>query len=133
MVIDTSALVAILLGEPEQIAFVEAIEAAASRRVSTATIVETSIVIASRRGSAGLYELDRFLANADIESVPVDQAQAAAAREAFLRFGKGRHRASLNLGDCFVYALAYVHGEPLLSKGDDFIHTDLTLAVRPEA
>lgn len=132
MVIDTSALVAILLGEREQIAFVEAIDAASFRRVSAATIVETSIVIASRRGSAGLYELDRFLANADIEIVSVDSTQAATAREAFLKFGKGRHRASLNLGDCFAYALAYVLGESLLSKGDDFIHTDLAIAVRPK-
>jgi ribonuclease VapC len=74
--------------------------------------------------------LDSLIANADIETVPLDLAQAVAAREAFLKFGKGRHRASLNFGDCFAYALAYVLGEPLLSKGADFIYTDVALAIR---
>jgi ribonuclease VapC len=129
MVIDTSALVAILQGEPERRRFIETIEAADSRRMSVATFVEVSIVVDARNGAQGLRDLDRFIARAGIELVPVDVEQAQAAREAFARFGKGRHRAALNYGDCFSYALAAVLGEPLLCKGDDFLHTDIVVAV----
>jgi ribonuclease VapC len=125
MVIDTSALVAILFDEPERRAFNEAIEAAASRAMSVATLVELSIVIESRLGAEGLRDLDTFVKRAGIELVPVDLAQADVARQAFHRFGKGRHPAGLNYGDCFSYALASVRDEPLLSKGDDFPRTDL--------
>ncbi len=128
MVIDTSSLVAILDGEPDRRAFIEAIEAADSRHMSVATFVESSIVIEARHGAEGLRDLDRFAALASIELVPVDVEQAQIARGAFTRFGKGRHRAALNYGDCFSYALAIFLGEPLLCKGDDFKHTDLTLA-----
>jgi len=125
MVIDTSALVAILADEPERRRFIEAIEAADSRRLSTATFVEISIIIESRYGSDGLRDLDLFLNRAGIELIAVDSEHAHAARRAFSRFGKGRHRAGLNYGDCFSYALAIVAGEPLLFKGDDFGHTDV--------
>lgn len=125
MVIDTSALVAILRNEPERPRFVEAIEATDSRHMSTATFVEISIVIEAKRGAEGLRDLDLFLAAAGIDLVAVDSEQAHAARRAFTRFGKGRHRADLNYGDCFSYALAIVVGEPLLFKGDDFGHTDV--------
>ena len=125
MVIDTSALLAILQDEPERRAFNEAIEAAASRAMSVATFVEVSIVIEARRGAAGLRELDRFIDRAGIELVSVDREQGQVARDAFTRFGKGRHPAGLNFGDCFAYALARVLGEPLLYKGDDFPHTNI--------
>jgi ribonuclease VapC len=117
-------LLAILQDEPERRAFNEAIETAESRRVSAATFVETSIVVESRFGAEGVRALDRFLELGDIEVVQVDVQQARCAREAFTRFGKGRHPAGLNFGDCFSYALAKVMSEPLLFKGDDFAKTD---------
>jgi ribonuclease VapC len=125
MVIDTSALVAILQDEPERRAFNEAIDAAAVRRLSAASFVEVSMVIESRYGPAGLHDLDRFLDCAGIELVPVDAQQAREARRAFSLFGRGRHPAGLNYGDCFSYALARVSGEPLLFKGLDFSQTDV--------
>lgn len=125
MLIDTSALLAILQGEPERRSFVEAIESADSVRISVASFVETSIVIESRYGAEGLHDLDRFISRASIEVIPVDREQGQLARSAFSRFGKGRHRAGLNYGDCFSYAAAIHQGESLLSKGDDFIHTDV--------
>ena len=131
MVIDTSALLAILLDEPERRAFNEAIDAAESRVMSAATFVEVSIVIESRYGAEGLRDLDLFIERAGIELAAVDAEQAHAARRAFSRFGKGRHRAGLNYGDCFPYALATVLGEPLLYKGDDFPHTDIPPFVPP--
>jgi ribonuclease VapC len=126
MVLDTSALLAILQDEPERRAFNEAIEAADRRVVSTATLVETSIVIESRYGAGGLRDLDALISTAAIDLVPVDAEQAEIARNAFSRFGKGRHPAGLNFGDCFAYALAKAVGEPLLYKGDDFAQTDVT-------
>ena len=127
MVIDTSAVLAILQGEPERRGFLEAIEAADSTRMSVASFVETSIVIESRYGAEGLRDLDRFISRAAIELIPVDQEQGQIARSAFSRFGKGRHRAGLNYGDCFSYAAAISLSDPLLCKGDDFIHTDVPL------
>jgi ribonuclease VapC len=125
MVIDTSAILAILQREPERRVFVEAIEAADTARMSVANLVETSLVIESRYGSEGVRDLDRFVGRAAIEIIPVDREQGQLARSAFSRFGKGRHRASLNFGDCFAYAAAMSLGEPLLCKGDDFNHTDV--------
>ncbi len=127
MVIDTSAILAILQREPERRSFIEAIESADSTRLSVASFVETSIVIESRYGAEGLRDLDRFISRASIELIPVDREQGQLARSAFSRFGKGRHRAGLNYGDCFSYAAAIGLGEPLLCKGDDFIHTDAPL------
>lgn len=129
MVIDTSALVAILLGESDRRALIEEMEAAEYRRMSVATFVESSIVIDARYGAEGLRDMDHFAARAGIELVPVNAEQGHIARQAFNRFGKGRHRAALNYGDCFSYALAIFADEPLLCKGDDFAHTDVTLAV----
>jgi len=125
MVIDTSALLAILLNEPERRAFNEAIEAAESRVMSAATFVEVSMVVESRFGSGGIRDLDLFIERAGIELVSVDSKQAHVARRAFSQFGKGRHQAGLNYGDCFAYALATVLGEPLLYKGEDFPKTDV--------
>jgi ribonuclease VapC len=127
MVIDTSALVAILQREPERRRFIEAIEAADRRLMSVATFVEISIVIEARHGSEGLRDLDHFISRAAIDLVAVDQEHGQVARAAFSRFGRGRHRAGLNYGDTFPYALAMLTGEPLLSKGDDFVQTDAAL------
>jgi ribonuclease VapC len=129
MVIDTSALVAILQDEPERHAFNERIEAAPTCAVSAATLVECSIVLEARFGPAGVLSLDRFLQAAGVQVVPLDADQARIAREAYRRFGKGRHPAGLNLGDCFAYALARGRTEPLLCKGNDFPATDVELAV----
>jgi len=129
MVVDTSALVAILQDEPERHRFNEAIEQAPRCLLSAANLVETSIVIESRYGAEGVRELDLFLEVAQVETMSVDAAQASAAREAFRRFGKGRHPAALNLGDCFAYALAIGRNEPLLFKGQDFPLTDVIAAV----
>jgi ribonuclease VapC len=125
MVVDTSAVLAILQDEPERRSFNEALESADSRLMSVATFVETSILVESRYGAEGLRDLDRLVERAGIELVPVDAEQARAAREAWSRFGKGRHAAALNFGDCFSYALARVLGEPLLCKGGDFSLTDV--------
>jgi ribonuclease VapC len=127
MVVDTSALLAILQKEPEQRLLIEALEAADTRVMSVATFVETSIVLEARHGAEGVRDLDRFMTRAGIELVPVDAEQGQVARGAFSRFGKGRHRAGLNCGDCFSYALAMTVGEPLLFKGNDFVHTDAAL------
>lgn len=127
MVIDTSAIVAILQRERGHRSFIEAIEDADRARMSVASFVETSVVIESRYGAQGLHDLDRFLARAGIELIPVDAEQGQLARGAFSRYGKGRHRANLNYGDCFSYAAAMVLGEPLLFKGGDFVHTDVQI------
>ena len=127
MVIDTSAVLAIMQREPERRTFLEAIEASDSTRISVASFVESSIVIESRYGAEGLRDLDRFISRASIELIPVDREQGQLARSAFSRFGKGRHRAGLNYGDCFSYAAAINLGELLMCKGDDFIHTDVAV------
>lgn len=128
MIVDTSAIIAILTDEPERRAFNLAIDEAATLLMSTAGFVETSIVIENSRGYDGLRDFDLFLANAAIELVPVDSDQAHAAREAFHKYGKGRHRANLNFGDCFSYALSKLTGLPLLFKGKDFSLTDIQSA-----
>lgn len=125
MVIDTSVVVAILQDEPERRGFHEAIESAEVRLMSVATFVEACLVIESRFGAGGLADLDRWLEKAGVVLVEVDKEQAYAARRAFSRFGRGRHPASLNFGDCFSYALARTRGEALLFKGDDFAQTDV--------
>jgi ribonuclease VapC len=117
----------ILSDAPERRAFIEAIEAADTRLVSVATFVELSIAMEARHGAEGVRDLDRFTGRAGLDFVPVDAEQGRVAREAFSRFGKGRHRAGLDHGDCFSYALAMTAGEPLLCKGDDFVHTDVTI------
>jgi ribonuclease VapC len=125
MVLDTSAVLAILQDEPERRAFNEAIEGADSRSLSVASLLETSMVIETRYGASGVRHLERFLDRAGVTIVPVDLEQGQIARQAFSRFGKGRHPAGLNFGDCFSYALAQALGEPLLFKGDDFTRTDV--------
>jgi ribonuclease VapC len=129
MVIDTSALLAILQDEPERRAFNEAIESAGARAVSIANFVETSIVMEVRHGAEGVRDLDLLIERGGIELVEVSVDQGRAARRTFQRYGKGRHPAGLNFGDCFAYALAAVRGERLLFKGEDFSRTDVTPAV----
>lgn len=131
MVIDTSALMAVLLQEPDAARIAQALESAASRLLSAATLLEASIVLESRKGEAGGRELDLLLYRGEIEVVPVDQDQAEAARVAWRRFGKGRHPAALNYGDCFAYALARTRGLPLLFCGNDFAQTDIERAGPP--
>ena len=127
MVIDTSALVAILQDEPERRVLNEAIEAAESCAMSTGSFLETSMVIESRYGPDGTRDLDLFISKARISLASVDADQAYVARDAFRRYGKGRHPAGLNFGDCFAYALAKMLDEPLLFKGNDFVLTDIAV------
>ena len=125
MVIDTSALLAILQDEPERGRFNQFIEESDRSVMPVATFVEASMIVESRIGAEGIRDLDLFVAKASIELVPVDVGQAHVARTAFRAFGKGRHPARLNFGDCFSYALAKTPDEPLLFKGTDFSRTDL--------
>jgi ribonuclease VapC len=118
-------MVAILLAEPQADRLIAAIEADPRRLVSAATVVEMSMVILGRFGEAGEPLLDRFLRGIGAELVPVDDEQVGVARDAALRYGRGRHAAALNFGDCFSYALAVVRGEPLLFLGNDFAQTDV--------
>jgi ribonuclease VapC len=129
MVLDTSAIVAILLDEPEREYFVNLIGATPVRRLSAATRVEATLVIEGRKRDAGRADLDLFLSEAKVEVVPVTLEQAELACQAFRRYGRGRHPAGLNFGDVFfAYALAKTTGEPLLFKGDDFARTDIASA-----
>jgi ribonuclease VapC len=125
MVLDTSALVAILLNEPEIDEFSRLIERDPVRLLSAASFLETAMVVESRFGESGGQELDELIQTVGIDVVPVDVRQAEVARSAFRNFGKGRHGAGLNFGDCFSYALSQVSGEPLLFKGNDFARTDI--------
>lgn len=125
MVVDTSALVAILLHEEDAQTYADAIAAAATAALSAASYVELAIVSLSR-GARGRAELEATLADAAIEIVPVTLEQARVAAGAYERYGKGRHGAALNFGDCFAYALAKARGEPLLFKGTDFGLTDVS-------
>ena len=130
MVIDTSAMVAVLRLEAEADRFLRAIAAADECFMSALNVLETAMVIAGARGQAASWApLDEMLSEAGIEVVQFDQEQAHDARQAFLRFGKGRHPAGLNLGDCASYALAASRKLPLLFKGEDFSKTDLVAAV----
>ena len=128
MVIDTSALIAILFNEPDADRFDTAIADATTRLISTVSVLEAGMVVESRYGELGGIELDRLLHRTGIEIVPFTVDQLDEARRAVRRFGKGRHRAGLNFGDCAVYALAKLTGETLLAKGDDFPLTDIARA-----
>ena len=125
MVIDTSAVAAILFDESDAAALEGKIADDPVRFISAATFLEAAIVIEARLGDAGGREFDLWLHRAEIEILAVDAEQADLARRAWRRFGRGRHPAGLNYGDCFSYALAAARDEPLLFKGDDFIKTDV--------
>ncbi len=127
VVIDTSALLAILLGEPERGRFLQLLSESETRLLSAANALETAIVVESRRGEAAGRELDLFLHRTKVEIVAVDAEQFSIARFAWRKFGEGRHAAALNFGDCFAYALTKTSSEPLLAKGEDFRRTDLQL------
>ena len=127
MILDSSALVAILFREPEADAFVDRILVAAVKRISVATWVELMMVMA-RETDASMRDAEAFLADAEVQVEPVTLEQGRLARQAFLDFGKGRHPAKLNFGDCFAYALAKETDEPLLFKGNDFALTDIMAA-----
>jgi ribonuclease VapC len=132
MVVDTSALIAMLGDEPEAEQFEAAVEGDNVRLMSTASYVETAIVIESRLGEPGGRELDLWIHRAAVDLVAVHPEQAEVARVAYRKYGKGRHRAGLNYGDCFSYALAKISGQPLLFKGNDFPHTDIAMVELPE-
>jgi ribonuclease VapC len=128
LVIDSSALLAIVFDERERPSFVDIIESAPRRLISAATLLECSIAVFKRTGETGVLWLEEFLKRAGIDIASVDADQSRAAIDAYRRFGKGRHPAGLNFGDCFAYALAAVTSEPLLYKGDDFAKTDIAAA-----
>ena len=128
MILDTSAILAILFKESDAPYFARRIAAAVPCRMSVANLLEAAIVIGGR-GESAESDLDRFVDAAEIELMPVTTEQVARAREAWRRFGKGNHPAALNFGDCFAYALARTTGEPLLLKGEDFSRTDVESAL----
>ena len=128
MIVDSSAIIAILRNEPDAAAMAEALQEARVRRISAVTYVEAAAVADNDRNPLLSRGLDRLVRDAQMLVEPVTARQAELARQAYRDFGKGRHKAGLNLGDCFAYALAKEMDEPLLFKGDDFCHTDLEAA-----
>jgi ribonuclease VapC len=128
VIVDSSAIVAILTEEPEKDAFDSAIAGNPSR-ISSFTYLEASIALCAKRGDAALSGLDIWIETSGVEIVPFTTEHARIAREAWLQFGKGQHDARLNFGDCATYALASSTGEPLLYKGDDFGKTDIEPAI----
>lgn len=132
MIVDTSALIAILHDEPEATACIRALYAAPNCRISAASFLEAGIVVDSARSPVPSRRLDDLLRQAGVIIEPVTEEQARIARAAYRDYGRGSgHPARLNFGDCFAYALARATGEPLLFKGDDFIHTDIKPALEP--
>lgn len=131
MVIDISATMAVLQRELEAQAFAQAIEADPVRLISAVSVLEAGMLVEARKRAAGALELDNFLLRSQLEVVPFDAEQAQVARLAFRRYGRGRHPAGLNFGDCAVYALARTRGERLLFKGEDFARTDVEKAIEP--
>lgn len=128
MIVDSSAIIAILRGEREAAAMADALDRAEVCRMSAVTYVEAAVVTDSNKNPILSRRLDDLLRDAEIQVEPVTAKQAEIARHAYRDFGKGRHRAGLNLGDCFAYALAKEIGEPLLYKGEDFARTDIEVA-----
>ena len=128
LIIDTSAAVAIMTGEREGGRMIEHLDAASIRQMSVASYVELAIVLEAKFGPIGVTLADRFVRDAGIEVVSVDAEQGQRAAVAWRRFGKGRHPAGLNFGDCFVYGLAETNEAKILCVGNDFVHTDITVA-----
>ena len=131
MIVDTSAVLAVLFLEPDAGQYATAMANAGKSRMSVANVLEAAIVLESRAGFAAGRELDLFMERAGIRATSVTAEHVAAARDAWRRFGKGNHPAALNFGDCFAYALARTTGRPLLFKGRDFALTDIDLAQPP--
>ena len=130
MVIDTSAVLAILLSESDASQYARTIESSDRCIMSAASFLEAAMVVDGRGDAIASRRLDAFMREAEIEVVPLTMPQVQIARQAFRDFGKGRHKASLNFGDCITYALAKESGEPLLFKGGDFAKTDILNALR---
>ena len=128
MVVDTSALLAVILDEPEAERFRDLIAGAATLKASTLTVLEASLVLEGRFRSEASRELDLLLSHTGFEFVPFDEEQLRLARRAWRKYGKGNHPAGLNMGDCASYALSKATGEPLLFKGSDFPQTDVVSA-----
>lgn len=129
IIVDSSALLAICFQETEHAVFTEAIMSADAPKIGAPNFVEAAMVVEARFGEPGWRELERITSNLDLAIVAFDSTHVAAAREAFRRYGKGRHRAALNFGDCFAYALAKTLEAPLLFKGNDFGLTDIKRAL----
>ena len=129
MVIDTSAVVAILTGEDGYAALENALDSAAIRSMAVASVFEASIVLENRFGDQGSHELDLMISRLGIEVVPMNLDQLEWARHAYRTYGKGRHKAGLNFGDCFAYALAKSRSEALLYQSGDFSQTDIGSAI----
>jgi len=131
LIVDTSALLAVLYREPDATLYEQLIATTPDCRMSVANALEASIVLEARGGAEAGSELDAFLDSASIQLAPVTVEQFSAARQAWRRFGKGNHPAALNFGDCIAYALAATTGDALLYKGNDFARTDITTALPP--
>jgi ribonuclease VapC len=129
MVVDTSAILAVLLNEPEGALFLTRLSDTPQPLLSAANWLELAIVIDGRKGPRWLADLDAFLEGIDVAVVPVSLSQTRIARDGYLRFGQGNHPAGVNFGDCFAYALAREHHLPLLFKRDDFVRTDVRRAL----
>ena len=129
MIVDSSAILAILFSESDAESYARAITDADVCRISAANFVEVAIVVEAQTRASGSRQFDAFFRRAGIVIEPVSEEQAHMARQAYTDFGKGRHKAGLNFGDCFAYALAKTTGESLLFKGDDFKKTDVTSAI----
>ncbi len=129
MIVDTSAIVAVVLQEDDNRRYREMVAAARAVRVSAATLVEATMVLEGRAGDEGASGLESWITGIGVDVCPVTERTARIAQEGWRRFGKGRHKAGLNLGDCFAYALAIERDEPLLFKGDDFAQTDVKRAL----
>jgi len=130
MIVDSSALVSIIYGETDSIPFSMQLDSADTLRISAATFLETSVVVDARKSPVLSNRVEDLIERFNIVIEPVTAEQARIARQAYRDYGKGSgHRANLNFGDCFAYALARVKREPLLYKGDDFVHTDLRSAM----
>jgi ribonuclease VapC len=130
MIVDSSAVVAILRNEPDRDVILRALVSAPYRAMAAPTLLETSMVIASAESEAVLEDLDQLMVDASLTVIPFTPEHAALARQAFLIYGKGRHKAGLNFGDCISYATARLASEPLLFKGDDFRLTDIEPAIQ---
>ena len=128
MIVDSSALVAILLVEPEALRLTTAIAESPVCKLPASCLLETSMIVLARSGEDGLRDLDLYVSRSRMAIAPFTESQAGLAREAFRRYGKGRHPAQLNFGDCMAYALAKETGEDLLFKGTDFGQTDIAVA-----
>ena len=130
MIVDSSAVLAVIFGEPDAVRYSDALAEAEACRMAAPVWFEAAMVVEGRGGLAAAQRLDDFMAAAGMEIVPFTADQARLAQQAWRRFGKGRHRAALNYGDCLSYALAHARREPLLFKGDDFVHTDIEPALK---